>query len=54
MNQTWIFSLYSCPCTAMRLVQSVVEKMLMKEQNVTRLDLGREQFTNKVWEWKQE
>jgi valyl-tRNA synthetase len=32
--------------------QSVVEKALMREQNLTRHDLGREAFIAKVWEWK--
>jgi len=34
--------------------QSVVEKMLMKESGQNRHDLGREKFTEKVWEWKEE
>lgn len=34
--------------------QSVVEKMIMKTQNQTRHDLGREAFVQKVWEWKGE
>mmetsp|Transcript_20106 Transcript_20106/g.36669 ORF Transcript_20106/g.36669 Transcript_20106/m.36669 type:complete len:1094 (-) Transcript_20106:194-3475(-) len=34
--------------------QSVVEKMLMKESSLTRHDLGREKFIEKVWEWKAE
>ncbi|KAK3943951.1 mitochondrial valyl-tRNA synthetase [Diplogelasinospora grovesii] len=34
--------------------QSVVEKMLWKKEKKTRLDLGREQFTKLVWEWKDE
>jgi valyl-tRNA synthetase len=33
--------------------QSVVERMLMKETGQTRHDLGREAFTEKVWEWKE-
>lgn len=33
--------------------QSVVEKMLWKEEKKTRHDLGREVFVNKVWEWKE-
>jgi len=33
--------------------QSVVEKMLMKEQGLTRHDLGRDKFLEKVWEWKE-
>ncbi|OBZ88679.1 Valine--tRNA ligase [Choanephora cucurbitarum] len=33
--------------------QSVVEKMLMKEYGLTRHDLGREAFIQKVWEWKE-
>ncbi len=33
--------------------QSVVEKMLKKEQGLTRHDLGREKFVEKVWEWKE-
>lgn len=34
--------------------QSVVEKMLWKKEKKTRLELGREKFTNLVWEWKGE
>ncbi|PVV05101.1 hypothetical protein BB560_000377 [Smittium megazygosporum] len=34
--------------------QSVVEKMLWKNQKVTRHDLGRDAFVEKVWEWKEE
>ncbi|KAK4102743.1 hypothetical protein N658DRAFT_514888 [Parathielavia hyrcaniae] len=34
--------------------QSVVEKMLWKKQKKTRLELGREDFTKLVWEWKGE
>lgn len=33
--------------------QSVVEKRLKKEQNISRHDLGREEFTKRVWEWKE-
>ncbi len=33
--------------------QMVVERQLAR-QNLTRQDLGREKFTEKVWEWKQE
>lgn len=32
--------------------QSVVEKMLLKNEGKSRHDLGREAFVNKVWEWK--
>lgn len=32
--------------------QSVVEKRLLKEENVSRHDLGREKFLEKVWDWK--
>jgi len=32
--------------------QSVVERELKKEQNVTRHQLGREKFVEKVWDWK--
>lgn len=34
--------------------QSVVEKMLWRKDQKTRHDLGREKFTNLVWDWKQE
>jgi len=34
--------------------QSVVEKMLWKQQKKTRIELGREEFTKLVWEWKGE
>lgn len=33
--------------------QSVVERMLMKTEQVTRHQLGREAFVQKVWEWKE-
>jgi valyl-tRNA synthetase len=32
--------------------QVIVEKQLMKESNQTRHNLGREQFLEKIWEWK--
>jgi valyl-tRNA synthetase len=34
--------------------QFVVERMLAKEQGVTRQDLGREEFERRVWQWKAE
>ena len=34
--------------------QSVVEKRLKKEENLSRYDLGREKFIDRVWEWKKE
>ncbi|XP_060570722.1 valine--tRNA ligase-like [Ruditapes philippinarum] len=34
--------------------QVVVEKKLWKERKLTRHDLGREQFVNEVWKWKNE
>lgn len=34
--------------------QSVVEKMLWKNEKKTRHDLGREKFTELVWEWKED
>ncbi|KAJ3073249.1 hypothetical protein HDU98_001931 [Podochytrium sp. JEL0797] len=34
--------------------QIVVEKKLMKERNLTRHDLGREQFVSEIWTWKNE
>lgn len=34
--------------------QSVVEKMLWKNEQKTRHDLGREKFVDLVWEWKEE
>lgn len=34
--------------------QSVVEKMLWKDSKQTRHDLGREKFTDLVWEWKED
>jgi len=33
--------------------QSVVERMLMKHENLTRHDLGREKFLERVWVWKE-
>lgn len=32
--------------------QAVVEKILHKEEKKTRHDLGREEFVNRVWKWK--
>ncbi|KAL0233182.1 hypothetical protein GEMRC1_011927 [Eukaryota sp. GEM-RC1] len=32
--------------------QTVVERMIKKNENKTRHDLGREAFVEKVWEWK--
>lgn len=32
--------------------QSVVERELKKEENLSRQDLGREKFVEKIWEWK--
>lgn len=34
--------------------QVVVEKKLWREQKKTRHDLGREQFVNEIWKWKEE
>ena len=34
--------------------QVVVEKKLKRDHNLTRHDLGREKFVEKVWEWKHE
>lgn len=33
--------------------QSVVEKRLAKDKNLTRHDLGRSKFVETVWEWKE-
>jgi valyl-tRNA synthetase len=32
--------------------QSIVEKMLLRNEGKTRHDVGREEFVKKVWEWK--
>jgi valyl-tRNA synthetase len=32
---------------------TVVERMIMKKENKTRLDYGREKFVEKIWEWKE-
>jgi len=32
--------------------QNVVERYLKKTENLTRHDLGREKFVERVWEWK--
>ncbi|XP_050387841.1 valine--tRNA ligase, mitochondrial 1 [Argentina anserina] len=32
--------------------QVVVEKKLMRERNITRHDIGREEFVSEVWKWK--
>jgi valyl-tRNA synthetase len=34
--------------------QSVVEKMIWKEEKKTRHDYGREDFVKKIWDWKEE
>merc|ERR1719253_467699 len=33
--------------------QSVVERIMLKEEGKTRHDLGREGFLKKVWQWKE-
>ncbi len=33
--------------------QMVVERMLQKEEGISRHDLGREKFLKRVWEWKE-
>ena len=33
--------------------QSVVEKMIMKEEGKTRHDFSREDFMKRIWEWKE-
>ncbi|MEW6041614.1 MAG: valine--tRNA ligase, partial [Elusimicrobiota bacterium] len=34
--------------------QNVVEKLLLKEEGKTRHQIGREEFVNRVWKWRQE
>ena len=34
--------------------QVVVEKKLWREKKLTRHDLGRENFVNEIWKWKNE
>ena len=34
--------------------QVVVEKKLKREKNLSRHDLGRENFVNEIWKWKNE
>ena len=36
------------------IFQVVVEKKLMREQGLSRHDLGREKFVEAVWKWKNE
>ena len=36
------------------LYQVVVEKKLKREKNLSRHDLGRENFVNEIWKWKNE
>ena len=33
--------------------QTVVEKNLAKTEKLTKYDLGREQFLDKIWEWRE-
>ena len=33
--------------------QTVVEKQLFKQEQLTRHDLGREEFVNRIWKWKE-
>lgn len=33
--------------------QSIVERLMLKNENLTRHDLGREKFLARVWEWKE-
>lgn len=32
--------------------QNVIEKKILKEKNKTRFDLGKENFVNEIWRWK--
>ena len=34
--------------------QAVVEKLVWKQEKKTRHDLGREEFTRRIWEWKEQ
>lgn len=34
--------------------QVIVEKKLWKEKQLTRHDIGRDQFAKEVWKWKKE
>ena len=34
--------------------QAKVQKKKLREQGVSRYDLGREKFIDQVWEWKEE
>ncbi|HXH73763.1 MAG TPA: valine--tRNA ligase [Bacteriovoracaceae bacterium] len=34
--------------------QSVVEKLIWKQEKKNRHDLGREEFTKRIWEWKEQ
>ncbi|MDY6471319.1 MAG: class I tRNA ligase family protein, partial [Succinivibrio dextrinosolvens] len=34
--------------------QMVVERKLAKEENLTRHDLGREKFIQRIWDWKEQ
>ncbi len=33
--------------------QNAVERMLLKEENISRHQLGREKFINRVWQWRE-
>ena len=49
-----LFIFQPCNCTRTTpgiATQSVVEKRLAKEEGLTRHDLGREQFLQRVWDW---
>ena len=37
-----------------KTVQVVVEKKLWREEGLTRHDLGRDKFVDRVWQWKNE
>lgn len=49
-----LFTLFSCLRDSNKPfnLQLVVEKMLAAE-GIKRVDLGREEFTKRVWEWKE-
>ena len=34
--------------------QSVVENMLRRRRNQSRYDVGRDKFTELIWDWKEE
>lgn len=49
--------IHLCVCVVilrLSIVQSVVERKLQKEKNLSKHDLGRDAFIDEVWKWNEQ